>query len=185
MAIAKKQETPNGEGKWEVMTTVGRQVSYDRTLKNGISLLQELLRRRFLARWVAVGNETKQVYVGDSATAGSERPLHDGTLGVLLAARLDAQSNAGGFGKGLVDTPVPHGGALEVAHGLDATRDVEALVVVDHGFLLALRAVGRARSGVLLLVRVFSQVALQGHEDQLHAGAILLDLANPFALYVF
>jgi hypothetical protein len=39
-------------------------------------------------------------------------PLEDGATAALVFTSLDLQSDTGGFGKGLVDAPVLHGGAF-------------------------------------------------------------------------
>lgn len=106
--------------------------------------------------------------------------LHDGALG-LLAVLLDAEGDASSLGEGLVDAAVAHGGALEVAKGVDAASNLQSLLVVDHGALLALLAL---RGTLLLLVIGLAQVALEGDENELDARAVVGDLANPLALNV-
>lgn len=105
--------------------------------------------------------------------------LHDGALAVLTIL-LDAESHTRSLGKSLVDAPVLHGRALEVAQRAYATRDLETVVVGDHGPLLA----GLARLGVFLVVTLLAEIALERHEDELSAWAVVGDFAHPLGLYV-
>lgn len=65
----------------------------------------------------------------------------------------------------------------------DLLRDSQPAVVVNHHLLRL--AVGCAARAVLVLVRLLAQVAFQRHQHELHAGAVLRDLADPFRFYVF
>lgn len=111
----------------------------------------------------------------------------------LVLACLDLQRDAGGFGKGLVDATVLHGGAFwnsvsqyrandqyrsptQVSKCLDLLCNPKALFVIDTGLLglIVLR----------IIVVFFPEIALQRDKDELDAWAVLCDLANPFRLYV-
>lgn len=110
--------------------------------------------------------------------------LHDCAF-VVFPLLLDAQRHTGGLCEGLVDSAVLHGRALEVSGCAYSLGDFEALVVGNGGGLLARRvAVGCcAFFGLFLLL--LAQIAFQGDQDQLDAGAVVGNLTDPFGFDVF
>lgn len=105
--------------------------------------------------------------------------LHDCAL-ALLAVLLDTQRHTGSFGECFVDASVPHGRALEITRCTYPSRHLEARVVADGRSLLPLFALGFA----LLLVALLAEIALEGNQDELDAGAVVGNLAHPLGLDV-
>lgn len=66
------------------------------------------------------------------------------------------------------------GRRTEISKRPDLLRNSETLLVIDHWFLRF-----RPRR-ILLFGRGFAQVALQGHEHETHAWAVLGDFGDPF-----
>lgn len=132
----------------------------------------------------------------EGENAGQRNPglaLHYDAL-AFFPLLLDAQCHARRLAKGLVDAAVLHGRALKVTGGSYSPRDLETLLVRDCGRLLVRFVgvgvfVGRgARAGCVfafVVFRVLAEVALEGDENELHAGAVVCDFANPLGLNVF
>jgi hypothetical protein len=83
---------------------------------------------------------------------------HSGTYVSWLPGRFDQQSHT------------------EVSQSLDLLCDPQTLVVVNAR-LLRLLVVG-------VILFLFPQIALERHQDELHAWAVLCDLADPLRFYV-
>lgn len=105
---------------------------------------------------------------------------------------LDAQRHARRLGKGLVDAAIPHGRALEVPQGSYPAGNLQTLLIADGRFLLArllaTAAEADGRGGTLavgVVVGLLAEIALEGYEDELGAGAVVGNLAYPFRFDVF
>lgn len=141
--------------------------------------------------------------------------LHNGTLRIVILCVLDRERYSCGLREGLVDTSVLHCRAFcvvvsnltccvankgdsknqaiiigpnlrvrcalltEVSQSANLFCDLETLIVIDERRLLALLSV------LIVAVGLFSEVALECHKHELHAGAILRNFAHPFGLDVF
>jgi hypothetical protein len=70
----------------------------------------------------------------------------------------------------------------KISERLDLFGYGETVLVVDHG---SLGLGGFFVFIVIVIIGLFTQIALQGNEHEFDAGAVFGNLGHPFGLYVF